>query len=56
MSVQTWEDCGQPLGMANTSLHYTVPGLDDDQAARVVALLQSRLHADDLHLTLKHVH
>jgi starvation-inducible DNA-binding protein len=38
-------------------LHYTTPGLDRDQAARTISLLQSRLHAmNDLHLTLKHVH
>jgi starvation-inducible DNA-binding protein len=38
-------------------LHYTTPGLDHDEAARTIALLQSRLHAmNDLHLTLKHVH
>ena len=38
-------------------LHFTTPGLDEATAARVVALLQDRLHAcNDLHLTLKHVH
>jgi starvation-inducible DNA-binding protein len=44
--------------MANSSdLHYTTPGLGKDDAARVIELLQSRLHAaNDLHLTLKHVH
>jgi starvation-inducible DNA-binding protein len=44
--------------MATSSdLHYTTPGLSLDDATRVVALLQSRLHAaNDLHLTLKHVH
>src|ERR1700750_535426 len=44
--------------MATTrDLHYTTPGLSQDQAERTIALLQSRLHAmNDLHLTLKHVH
>src|SRR6476646_9245477 len=44
--------------MANESaLHFTVPGMSDSDAARVVELLQDRLHAaNDLHLTLKHVH
>ncbi|WP_151082227.1 Dps family protein [Nocardioides cynanchi] len=44
--------------MANSSeLHFTVPGLSREDAARVIDLLQSRLHAaNDLHLTLKHVH
>jgi starvation-inducible DNA-binding protein len=38
-------------------IHYTTPGLEPRQAVRVIALLQSRLHAmNDLHLTLKHVH
>ncbi|ANH36627.1 DNA protection during starvation protein [Nocardioides dokdonensis FR1436] len=41
--------------MAN--LKYTVPGMSDADAERVIALLQERLHAaNDLHLTLKHVH
>jgi starvation-inducible DNA-binding protein len=41
----------------DTSIHYTAPGLDEADAVRIVALLQSRLHAcNDLHLTLKHVH
>jgi starvation-inducible DNA-binding protein len=44
--------------MATTrELHYTTPGLSREDAARVITLLQSRLHAmNDLHLTLKHVH
>jgi starvation-inducible DNA-binding protein len=44
--------------MATTSdIHYTTPGLSQEQAESVIALLQSRLHAmNDLHLTLKHVH
>ena len=37
--------------------HYTVPGLDQADADRVVETLQQRLTAlIDLHLTLKHVH
>ena len=36
---------------------YTVPGLSNDQGARVAELLQDRLNAyNDLHLTLKHIH
>lgn len=43
--------------MTNTTLHYTTPGLDEADAIRVIDLLQQRLHAaNDLHLTLKHVH
>lgn len=39
------------------TLGYTVPGMDDNEARRVIELLQSRLHAcNDLQLTLKHVH
>ena len=38
-------------------LHYTVPGMTQSDATRVVELLQDRLNAcNDLHLTLKHVH
>src|SRR4051795_10439495 len=38
-------------------IKYTVPGMSDENAMRVIDLLQSRLHAhNDLHLTLKHVH
>ena len=41
----------------SSKLHYTVPGMSDADAERVVELLQGRLHAaNDLHLTLKHVH
>lgn len=41
--------------MAN--IKYTVPGMSDADSERVIALLQDRLHAaNDLHLTLKHVH
>ena len=40
-----------------TNLKYTTPGLDEKDAERVVELLQDRLYAaNDLHLTLKHVH
>jgi len=36
---------------------YTVPGLKNDDADRLIALLQDRLNAlNDLALTLKHVH
>lgn len=44
--------------MANkTKLHYTTPGLTRETAERVIELLQDRLNAaNDLHLTLKHVH
>src|ERR1700748_1378854 len=36
---------------------YTVPGLKNDDADQIVALLQDRLNAlNDLALTLKHVH
>jgi len=39
------------------ALKYTTPGISEQDAERVVALLQDRLHAaNDLHLTLKHVH
>lgn len=39
------------------TVNYTVPGLDDEQSASVVATLQNRLSAyNDLHLVLKHVH
>jgi starvation-inducible DNA-binding protein len=40
-----------------TTLNYTIPGMSEADAQRVVELLQDRLHAcNDLHLTLKHVH
>jgi starvation-inducible DNA-binding protein len=43
--------------MSTHTLHYTTPGLDENDAVRVIELLQARLHAcNDLHLTLKHVH
>ena len=38
-------------------LHYTTPGMSEEDAQRVIEILQVRLHAaNDLHLTLKHVH
>jgi starvation-inducible DNA-binding protein len=41
----------------DTTVHYTAPGLAEADAVRIIDLLQSRLHAaNDLHLTLKHVH
>ncbi|NUR08166.1 MAG: DNA starvation/stationary phase protection protein [Nocardioidaceae bacterium] len=41
----------------DTTIHYTAPGLGEADAGRIIELLQSRLHAaNDLHLTLKHVH
>ncbi len=43
--------------MAPTRIHYTVPGMSEQDATRVIDMLQTRLHAhNDLHLTLKHVH
>ncbi len=43
--------------MANNEIHYTAPGIDREDAVRIIELLQQRLHAaNDLHLTLKHVH
>lgn len=43
--------------MTTSKLKYTVPGMSEADAERVVTLLQSRLNAaNDLHLTLKHVH
>lgn len=39
------------------TLHYTVPGIAEADAERIIELLQARLHAcNDLQLTLKHVH
>lgn len=39
------------------TLKYTTPGMEQKDAERVVELLQERLFAaNDLHLTLKHVH
>lgn len=41
----------------NNSIHITVPGLDADESARIIELMQERLSALlDLQLTLKHVH
>jgi starvation-inducible DNA-binding protein len=40
-----------------SSVHYTVPGMEEKDAGIVIDLLQQRLHAlNDLALTLKHVH
>ena len=40
-----------------SSINYTVPGMEEKDAAVVVDLLQNRLNAlNDLALTLKHVH
>jgi len=37
--------------------HFTVPGLTEQQGAKIVDLLQKQLSTyNDLHLTLKHVH
>lgn len=45
------------VDMTTNSIHYTAPGLDTADAERIIELLQDRLHAaNDLHLTLKHVH
>jgi starvation-inducible DNA-binding protein len=42
---------------SNIKLKYTTPGMTEENASRVVELLQDRLNAaTDLHLTLKHVH
>lgn len=39
------------------TIGYTVPGMEEKDAAQVVEILQLRLHAlNDLALTLKHVH
>ena len=39
------------------AIKYTTPGIDTADAERIITLLQDRLHAaNDLHLTLKHVH
>jgi starvation-inducible DNA-binding protein len=47
---------GSDMG-TSPDIHYTTPGLSREAAERVIARLQSRLHAmNDLHLTLKHVH
>lgn len=45
------------MATSNGKLRYTTPGIPQADAERVVELLQARLHAaNDLHLTLKHVH
>ena len=39
------------------TLYYTVPGVEDADAKKIIDVLQGRLSAyNDLHLTLKHVH
>jgi starvation-inducible DNA-binding protein len=39
------------------TIKYTVPGMSEENATRVIEILQTRLHAhNDLQLTLKHVH
>src|SRR6201995_413949 len=41
----------------NLMVTYTVPGMKNDSAERIVRLLQDRLNAlNDLALTLKHIH
>ena len=52
------DEKGYQIVMAtNTRIHFTVPGMSREDAARVIELLQARLHAhNDLQLTLKHVH
>ena len=48
---------GYADAMATTKIHYTVPGMSEEDSIRVIELLQRRLHAyNDLQLTLKHVH
>ncbi len=43
--------------MSTENLYFTTPGIEENDARRIVELLQSRLHAcNDLALTLKHVH
>jgi len=53
---------GYDVGMTTSTptpqhIEYTAPGMDENDARQVIALLQERLHAcNALHLTLKHVH
>src|SRR3954453_3109511 len=48
---------GYADAMATTRIHYTVPGMSEENSVRLIELLQRRLHAyNDLQLTLKHVH
>lgn len=43
--------------MAASKSKFTLPGLSNEEATKVVAILQERLACyNDLHLTLKHVH
>ncbi|MCW0216493.1 MAG: DNA starvation/stationary phase protection protein [Pseudonocardia sp.] len=45
------------MSIDENSVRYTVPGMEEKDAAVVIELLQNRLHAlNDLALTLKHVH
>lgn len=47
----------RPVMATDANLNYTVPGLDEGTARRIIDILQGRLHAlNDLQLTLKHVH
>ena len=46
-----------PRKLQPGTLHYTIPGISQSDAKKVVALLQDRLNAlNDLALTLKHIH
>jgi starvation-inducible DNA-binding protein len=46
-----------PRKLQPATLHYTIPGMSQGDAKKVVTLLQDRLNAlNDLALTLKHVH
>ena len=46
-----------PRKLQPSTLHYTIPGVSQSDAKKVVALLQDRLNAlNDLALTLKHIH
>ncbi|MGA8851112.1 MAG: DNA starvation/stationary phase protection protein [Aeromicrobium sp.] len=43
--------------MATSTPKFTIPGLTNDEGAKLASILQGRLNAlIDLHLTLKHVH
>jgi starvation-inducible DNA-binding protein len=43
--------------IVTTTPNYTVPGIKNDTAAEIIAVLQQRLYAlNDLALTLKHIH
>jgi starvation-inducible DNA-binding protein len=46
-----------PRKSGSQSVAYTVPGVETDDAEKIISLLQDRLNAlSDLALTLKHVH